>query len=118
LEVEPGQACSFQGLERIRDRLPSNGDFDKWLTSSCSIHSAFWNARWSRERGIANLRRSLTAGELQPGLFDLRAEQAWADEQEQQRDGIRKSSWFTSWAKRQATIEIEPPQVALVLFTD
>jgi hypothetical protein len=79
---------------------------------------AFWNARWSRERGIANLRRSLTAGELQPGLFDLRAEQAWADEQEQQRDGIRKSSWFTSWAKRQATIEIEPPQVALVLFTD
>jgi superfamily II DNA or RNA helicase len=118
LEVEPGYACSFQGLERIRDRLPSNGDFDKWLTSSCSIHSAFWNARWSRERGIANLRRSLTAGELQPGLFDLRAEQAWADEQEQQRDGIRKSSWFTSWAKRQATIETEPPQVALVLFTD
>jgi hypothetical protein len=118
LAVEPGHACSFQRLEQIRDRLPSNSDYDKWLSSSCSIHSAFWNARLSRERGIADLRRSLTAGELQPGLFDLRAEQAWVDEQEQQRDGIRESNWFTGWANRQATIETEPPQIALVLFTD
>ena len=91
---------------------------DEWLTSSRSIHFAFWHARLSCERGIAKLRRSLTVEELQPGLFDLRAEQAWADEQEQQREGIRNSNWFTSWAKRQATIEIEPPQIALVLFTD
>jgi hypothetical protein len=71
----------------------------------------------SRERGIADLRTSLTAGELQPGLFDLRAEQAWADAQKRERDGIRESSWFTSWASRQATLETEPPHIALVLFT-
>lgn len=119
LAVEPGHACSFQRLERIGDRLPSNSDYDEWLTSSHSIHSAFWNARLSRERGIATFRRSLTAaGALQPGLFDLRAEQAWADLQEQQHDGIRESNWFTSWANRQATIETEPPQIALVLLTD
>jgi superfamily II DNA or RNA helicase len=118
LAMEPGHACSFQLLKWIRDRLPSNSDCDEWLTSSRSIHFAFWHARLSRERGIAKLRRSLTVEELQPGLFDLRAEQAWADEQEQQREGIRNSNWFTSWAKRQATIEIEPPQIALVLFTD
>jgi superfamily II DNA or RNA helicase len=118
LAVEPGRACSFQRLERIRERLPSSSDYDEWLASSCSIHLAFWNARLSRERGIADLRRSLAAGELQPGLFDLRAEQAWADEQEQQREGIRESNWFTSWANRRATIETEPPQIALVLFTD
>jgi hypothetical protein len=118
LDVEQGHACSFERLERLRERLPSNSDYDNWLTSSFSLHSAFWNARLSRERGIADLRRSLTAGELQPGLFDLRADQARADEQEQQRDAIRESNWFTNWASRQATIETEPPQIALVLFTD
>jgi superfamily II DNA or RNA helicase len=118
LAVEPGRTCSFQPLERIGERLRPNSDYDMWLTSSCSIHSAFWNARVSRERGIADLRTSLTAGELQPGLFDLRAEQAWADEQEQQQDGIRESNWFISWAKRQTIVETEPPHIALVLFTD
>jgi superfamily II DNA or RNA helicase len=118
LALEPGHACSFQRLERVGERLPSNSDYDKWLTSSLSIHSAFWNARLARERGIADLRRSLTAGELQPGLFDLRAEQAWADEQQQQRDANRESNWFTNWARRQATLETEPPHIMLVLFTD
>jgi hypothetical protein len=118
LDVESGHGFSFRGLDRIRERLPFDSDYDEWLTSSFSIHSAFWNARMSRERGIANVRRSLSAGELQPGLFDLRAEKAWADEQEQRRDGIRESNWFTGWATRQATIQTEPPQIALVLFTD
>jgi len=117
LALDSKDACSFQRLESIREQLPSNSDYDKWLTSSCSIHSAFWNTRLARERGIADLRRSLAGGELQTGLFDLRAEQAWADAQKRERDGIRESSWFTSWASRQATLETEPPHIALVLFT-
>jgi hypothetical protein len=72
----------------------------------------------SRERWIADPAKCLTDGELQPGLFDLRAEQAWADEQEQRRDWMRESNWFTDWASRQATLETGLPHIALVLFTD
>jgi hypothetical protein len=118
LAVDGDEARSFQRLERIRERLPSTSEHDNWVRSSFSIHSAFWNARSSRERQISELRTSLAAGELQPGLFDLRAEQAWADAQEQRRDWMRERNWFTEWASRQATLETEPPQIALVLFTD
>jgi hypothetical protein len=115
--IEPPTARSFQLLERLSRQLPQDSHYDDWLASSLWIHSAFWNARLARELSIADLQRSLTPGELQPGLFDWRAEQGWSDEQQQRFDWIRESTWFTKWASRQATLETEPPHIALALFT-
>lgn len=117
LAPETEAASSFRLLERLRSRFPHDSDYDGWLMTSCSIHSEFWNRRLRRERSIARLRESLTSGELQPGLFDLRAEQLWADLQEQRRNWIRDGNWFVDSARRNATLETELPQIALVLFT-
>ena len=88
-----------------------------WLTSSRAVHSMFWTTRLARERAIANLRKRLTLDELQPGLFDLRAAQAWIDEQERRHLAIRESTWFATTAMRAATLVTGSPRIALVLLT-
>jgi hypothetical protein len=117
LLLDDQRSCSFQELEQLREQLPRTGEYDVWLTSSVSTHSAFWSTRLTRERHIANLERPLASGGFQPGLFDLRADRAWADEQDQQRDCMRERHWFANLTTRQAALEIERPQIALVLFT-
>ena len=118
IDFERRTTGSFQLLERLRKQLPPDSHYDAWLRSSIAIHSEFWNARLARERSIVDLRRSLTSGEVQPGLFDLRAEQAWADEQQRRRDWIRESTWFANLTRHQAALETVAPHLALVLFTN
>jgi len=115
LDLKSQTARSFQVLDRVLEQLPNNREYDRWLTSSLTVHSAFWNARLIRERRIADM-GSRNSGELQPGLFDLRAEHAWAAAQQQQRDRTRESNFFTDAAGRQAELTTTSPQIALVLF--
>jgi hypothetical protein len=97
--------------------LTGDRRYNAWLTSSLAIHAAFWNTRLTRERSIANVREGVALGELQPGLFDLRAEHTWIDEEERRSGALREHARFATAAMRRATLVTGIPQIALVLFT-
>ena len=108
---------SLQELERLRELLKRDRASNRWLESSLAVHSTFWTTRHARARVIVNHSESPTRDELQPGLFDLRAEHAWADEQERRQAAARERTWLTTASVRAASLTTDSPQIALVLFT-
>jgi hypothetical protein len=108
---------SLQQLESLGGLLRGDRRYNAWLTSSLAIHAAFWNTRLTRERSIANGREGMALAELQPGLFDLRAEHTWIDEEERRSGALREHARFATAAMRRATLVTGIPQIALVLFT-
>jgi superfamily II DNA or RNA helicase len=87
-----------------------------WFTSSVALQSAFWRTRLARERAIAGTHTPAAFDELQPGLFDLRAEQAWAAEQERRLTALRESAWFSTAALKAATLLTDSAHLVLVLL--
>jgi superfamily II DNA or RNA helicase len=108
---------SLQQLESLGGLLTGDRRYNDWLTSSLAIHAAFWKTRLTRERSIANGREGMALAELQPGLFDLRAEHTWIDEEERRNGALREHARFATAAMRRATLVTDIPQIALVLFT-
>jgi len=100
-------------------RRIADGDrhYNVWLRSSLAIHATFWKTRLTRERSIGNGRERVALAELQPGLFDLRAEHTWIEEEERRSGAFRENAWFATAAMRRATLVTAVPQIALVLFT-
>jgi SNF2 family DNA or RNA helicase len=105
----------LKDLEALDAVLMLDANYSEWLATSLTTHGDFWNTRLRREIAIANIREQTTAGELQPGLFDMRAERAWLDEDERIREAIRDRMWHTNAAKRAACVTPNGPRVALVL---
>jgi superfamily II DNA/RNA helicase len=108
---------SFKQLETLAQIVGDDRARHDWLTSSLSIQSAFWAIRLTRERAIADLRQRAPISELQQGLFDRRAEHAWADEQERRLTTQRESAWSAAAALRSGSLVADPPQLVLVLLT-
>jgi superfamily II DNA or RNA helicase len=117
LRLRDGVAHSLKELETLGHALTRDTVYNAWLASSLAVHSAFWTTRLDRERLIAALGEHTKADELQPGLFDRRAEQAWSVEQEGRRAAIRENTWHATEAIRAAKLDAHPPQIVLLLFT-
>jgi hypothetical protein len=61
----------------VRDRaMLADRRFAGWLAASVAAHEALWTARLRRERAIALALGRDQRPEIQPGLFDLRADRA------------------------------------------
>ena len=95
------EPVSFQQLETLGELLTGDRGYNAWLASSLAVHTAFWEMRLARERSIADGREPTALAEMQPGLFDLRAERRWIDDQERQSGVIRENTWFATAAMRQ-----------------
>ena len=108
--------CSFKQLEGVNQLLTGDSARNAWLASSLVVHSAFSTMRLARERSIADICKRVTVDERQPGLFDLRAEHAWADEEERLRTALGEKTWFTTVAMNAATLVNDPPHIVLVLL--
>lgn len=108
---------SLKQLEMLGGLIANNGVHNAWLAASRAIHSAFWATRLARERAIAAVRERTTEHELQPGLFDRRAEHAWRVAEEQRRVAIRDGTQHTTDAVRATALDFRPPHIALVLST-
>ena len=73
--------CSWRrvvtGLVESGARLSSSGRFiDGWERDSLRCHTALWHAQLAREDAILDALRARPESDLQPGLFDRRAERA------------------------------------------
>jgi hypothetical protein len=117
LRLRRREPVSFHTLETLGGLLTGDRGYNAWLASSLAVHAAFWDVRLARERSIADGREHVAPGELQPGLFDLRAERTWIDEQEQRKGVIRENAWLATTAMRRATLVADLPRIALALFT-
>jgi hypothetical protein len=117
LRLRHHEPVSFQQLETLGELLTDDRGYNAWLASSLAVHAAFWDVRLARERSIADGREHVALAELQPGLFDLRAERTWIDEQEQRKSVIRENAWLATTAMRRATLVADLPRIALALFT-
>jgi superfamily II DNA or RNA helicase len=103
-------------LETLGALLADDVAYQAWLASSLAVHSAFWTARRDRDRAIANHRERVVLEELQPGLFDLRADHAWAAEQERRHAWLRDLTSLATAASRSATATVGSPHIALILL--
>ena len=110
-------AWSLQEFEKLRELLKGDRASDRWRESSLAVHSTFWRTRQARARVIADHCDTAALDEMQPGLFDLRAEQAWAEEQERHRAATRETTWLSTAHVRAASLVADSPLIALVLFT-
>jgi hypothetical protein len=117
LQLANGTRWSLQRLEELGQFLKDDHASHNWLDSSLAVHSAFWRTRHTRARAIAAHIEPPAFGDLQPGLFDLRAEHAWTAEQERRDEIIRERAWFATAAVETASLVVDSPQIALVLFT-
>jgi len=117
LQLTNGTSWPLEQLEELGHLLKDDHASHQWLDSSLSVHSAFWKMRHTRARAIAAHAEPPAFDELQPGLFDLRAEHAWTAEQERRGEVIRERTWFATAAMATASLVLDPPQIALVLFT-
>ena len=117
LQLTNGRRWSFQQLEALGQSLKDDHASHNWLDSSLAVHSAFWRTRHTRARAIAAHIEPPAFGDLQPGLFDLRAEHAWTAEQERRGEVIRERAWSATAAVETASLVVDSPQIALVLFT-
>jgi superfamily II DNA or RNA helicase len=108
---------SLQQLEVLGRLLKDDHASHNWLDSSLAVHSAFWTTRHTRARAIAAHTEPPAFGELQPGLFDLRAEHAWTVDQERRSEVIREKHWLVTTVTDNASLVVESPRIALVLFT-
>lgn len=117
LQLTNGARWSLQQLEELGPLLKNDHASHNWLDSSLAVHSAFWRTRHARASAIADLGERPAFDELQPGLFDLRAEHAWAAEQERRGEVVRERTWFVTAAMETASLVVDSPQIALVLFT-
>ena len=117
LQLGDGAPWSLQQLEKLGELLKDDHASHNWLDSSLAVHSAFWRTRQARADAIADHIEPLAFDELQPGLFDLRAEHAWITDQERRREVVRERGWFTSAIVQAASVIADSPQIALVLIT-
>ena len=108
--------CSFKRLTTVAQSLTGDPALAVWLASSLAVHTAFSTTRLARERSIADTRNRFMLDDLQPGLFDLRAEHAWVDEADRRRAALREQSWFATLAMNASTLVADPPHIALVLL--
>jgi hypothetical protein len=117
IRLQLDRSWSFQQLEKLGELLKDEQTANTWLASSLAVYSNFWRTRQARARVIADQCETVTPNELQPGLFDLRAEHTWAEDQERRRAAIRERTWLTTANVRVASLVTDSPQIALVLFT-
>jgi superfamily II DNA or RNA helicase len=108
---------ALKDLETLGGWLPRDGLYEAWLASSLAVHSTFWTTRLDRERAIAARHEHTAPHELQPGLFDWRAEHAWRVEHERRGAAIDERTRATTQAIRAAKLDTHAPHIALVLFT-
>jgi superfamily II DNA or RNA helicase len=109
--------CSFKQLEIVGQSLTGDPALAAWLASSLAVHAAFSAARLARERGIADTSERFRRDELQPGLFDSRAEHASAEEADRRRAALREKTWFATLATNASMLVADPPHIALVVLT-
>jgi superfamily II DNA or RNA helicase len=117
LKLDRNATCSFNHLDTVGHSLTSDPALAAWLASSLAVHASFSTTRIARERSIAHTRDRLMFDELQPGLFDLRAEHAWADDADRRRAAVQETTWFATLAMNASTLVADPPHIALVLLT-
>ena len=108
---------SLPALDSVNSVIAGDEDYQRWLRTSLTTHHSFWTTRLARERNIAGARHLQSIRELQPGLFDRRAERVWFDREEQRREGIQDQTYHVDHAARLAHVDPPYSQIALVLFT-
>jgi superfamily II DNA or RNA helicase len=111
-----GSRRSLDELDAIGLTLTNGQAYRGWLAESLAVHDAFCKTRGDREQAIANTRDQAGGGELQPGLFDLRAAQERIQVIAQQRDTALDDAWHTIEVTRASALTLQRPQPALVLL--
>ena len=87
-----------------------------WREETLGVHRRFWQTRLDRELAISHHVAGTKAPALQPGLFDLRAEQERVADTERRRDALEESQGHAEAARRVARLIFRPPSTALVLL--
>jgi superfamily II DNA or RNA helicase len=86
-----------------------------WLALSIAAHEAFWTARLRRERAIALALRQDEPREIQPGLFDRRADRARLLDLELQQARQFQHDENLARIGRSLRLTLQPPVPALML---
>jgi hypothetical protein len=106
---------SLGQLDALGHAITADANYADWLESTLAVHGAFWKSRLGREVAIAGVLDQTDGDELQPGLFDMRAEQARTVDAEHQRDVLVEATRHTTAAIRASSLTVRPPDLVLIL---
>jgi superfamily II DNA or RNA helicase len=112
-----GFGKSLGQLDACGLALTDGASFIEWCRSSRAVHERFWKTRLDREIAIGHVFDETEHKELQPGLFDLRAEHDRRLVVEHQRDVHSEGARQAEFAVRSAVLTLQPPQPALILLS-
>jgi superfamily II DNA or RNA helicase len=95
--------------------VAASAGYRHWLDTSLRDHARMTTMRADRLRKIAAMFEGNGGGERQPGLFDRRAEHAWAADDRERRDALDVVHERLRQAESMSIVSIGPPEPALLL---
>lgn len=107
---------SLGQLSTLCPVVTGEAGYAEWLKQTLAVNDAFWKSRLDREAGIARALSHAGLEPLQPGLFDMRAEQQRLVDVEHCRSVVLEGARHAAVATRAERLTVHPPQPVLILL--